>query len=360
MKVALPLLMGLALLGAACSGDKNTEKLSAKAPVRTAAVERANLAQTLQAVGNVRASASVGLIPRVTGQILAVNFKEGQEVREGEPLVQIDPAPYAAALKEKQGLLAKSEAQLIKANDDRKRFGKLVHNGYVSQEAFQQTATDAAVLRATVEADRAAAENAALELAYCTLKAPISGRIGPLNMDRGQMVKANDATPIASIDTIAPCYVVFSLPEVHLAAILRRMERGPVQIMAKPTGGEAESGQLTLVDNSVDTKTGTIRLRGVFQNAARKLWPGQFVEVSMPLGEVENTLVIPSRAIQAGREEAFVYIIDENGKAQYKKVKVIFENNGLSAVSGDLAAGDKVVVEGQVRLAPGMEVRVVD
>lgn len=343
----------------ACGGEQPEQTKSA-APVRVAEARRSAISRNLHAVGNVRASATVGIVPRVAGEILAVRFTEGQEVKAGQPLIQIDPRPYEAVLREKRGQLAKSEAQLAKSLDDRRRYGKLATSGYVSREAYEQTATDAAAMRATVQSDKAAVESAALDLAYCTISAPISGRIGMLNVDKGNMVKSGDNSPIVQIDTIAPCYISFSVPEGNLAAILEHLKKGAIPIMATPTGGLPENGELTLVDNTVDTKTGTIKLRGVFQNSDRHLWPGQFVEISIPLGEVENALVIPSRALQSGRDESYVYVVDDEGRAQYKKVGVLFESSGKSAVSGDLEPGEKVVVEGQVRLAPGVPVNILN
>lgn len=278
--------------------------------MRVTPVMRADVPRLLHVVGNVRASASVGVRPRVAGEIQQVHFTEGQDVQEGQPLITIDPRPFEAALREKRGLLAKSQAQLNKALDDMARYGKLVGGGYVSREAYEQTATQAAALRATVQSDKAAVESAALDLSYCTVVAPISGRVGALNVDRGNMVKSTDAAPVVTIDTLSPIYVSFSVPEAHLPVILDRMGGESVPVTATPAGGQAEQGLLTLVDNSVDTRTGTIRLRGTFENASRRLWPGQFVQVQLPLGMGSSVLTVPSRAVQSGRDESYVYVVD--------------------------------------------------
>ncbi|SDF18115.1 efflux RND transporter periplasmic adaptor subunit [Desulfovibrio legallii] len=346
------------LLGG-CGDDAKTSG-PPPAPVRVAAVTRGDVPRLLQAVGNVRASASVEVRPRVTGEILEVHFTEGQDVREGAALITIDPRPFAAALREKRAQLAKSEAQLAKALDDMRRYGKLVGEGYVSREAYEKTATDAAALRATVQADKAAAESAALELDYCTVTAPISGRAGSLQVDKGNMVKSTEATPVVVINTLAPCYVLFSVPEAHLPAILERMAKGPTPVTATPTGGEPATGALTLVENSVDARTGTIRLRATFANADRRLWPGQFVQVELPLGTARNALSLPTRAVQSGREGPYVYVADAQQRAAYRKVTPLFEYRDATVVEGDLREGEAVVVEGQVRLAPGLPVRVVE
>ncbi len=343
-----------------CSGNERENSGPAPAPVRATPVTRADVPRLLHVVGNVRASASVGVRPRVAGEIQQVHFTEGQDVAEGQPLITIDPRPFEAALREKRGLLAKSQAQLNKALDDMARYGKLVGGGYVSREAYEQTATQAAALRATVQSDKAAVESAALDLAYCTVTAPISGRVGALNVDRGNMVKSSDAAPVVTIDTLSPIYVTFSVPEVHLPVILERMSGEPVPVTATPAGGQPEQGLLTLVDNSVDTRTGTIRLRGTFENTSHRLWPGQFVQVELPLGMGGNVLTVPSRAVQSGRDESYVYVVDAKKNAAYRPVKVLFEHKDISVVEGSVAEGDMVVVEGQVRLAPGLPVKVVE
>lgn len=345
---------------AACSGGDDAARGPAPAPVHVRPVTRADMPRVLSAVGNVRASATVGVTPRVTGELLDVRFTEGQEVKAGDPLLLIDPRPFEAALREKRAVLAKSEAQLAKANDDRRRYGKLVGGGYVSREAYEQTATDAAALRATVQADRAAVESAALDLAYCTVTAPIGGRAGALTVDKGNMVKSTDATPVVTIDTLSPIYVTFSVPEAQLPVILERMQGGAIPVTATPTGGSPETGRLTLVDNSVDTRTGTIRLRATFENPGRRLWPGQFVQVALPLGVAEDALVVPSRAVQSGREERYVYLVDADGRAVYRPVTPLFEHEGQTVVADGLENGDRVVIDGQVRLAPGLPVKILD
>ncbi|MDR2821195.1 MAG: efflux RND transporter periplasmic adaptor subunit [Desulfovibrio sp.] len=342
----------------ACSGGEDTSSGPPPAPVHVAQVKRADVPRLLHMVGNVRSSATVGVKPRVTGEIQEIHFTEGQNVQEGQPLITIDPRPFEAVLREKQGLLAKSTAQLNKARDDMQRYGKLVGSGYVSREAYDKTVTEEAAFKATVQSDLAAVESAALDLSYCNVITPISGRVGALNVDKGNMVKTADASPVVTIDTLTPIYVVFSVPESHLSIIQERMRLEPVQVTATPTGGQKESGLLTLVDNTVDTRTGTIRLRATFRNEEQRLWPGQFVEVELPLGVARGALTVPTRAVQAGREGSYVYLVNNENRAAYRKVTVSFEHQGDSVVEGDIAEGDKVVVDGQVRLAPDVPVQI--
>ena len=210
---------------ASCSGDKDGQGGRQAAPVHVMTVQPQDVPRVLGAVGNVKASASVGLTPRVTGEIEKVHFTEGQDVKEGDVLLTIDTRPFEATLREKKGQLAKSEAQLHKATNDAGRYGKLVGNGYVSREAYEQTATEAAALRATVQADKAAVESAALDLSYCTLRAPISGRVGGLKVDKGNMVRSSDTTPIVSIDTLS---------ERFFWAIIMRIAQEKVKLKTVP------------------------------------------------------------------------------------------------------------------------------
>lgn len=354
----LTLLFALLPSLVSCSGSGDDTAGAPPAPVRVAAVRRADVPQLLHAVGNVRASATVEVKSRVTGEIQQIHFTEGQDVTEGQPLITIDPRPFEAILRERRGILAKDQAQLNKAEDDMRRYSQLAGGGYVSREAYDKTVTDVAALRATVQADKASVESAELDLSYCTITAPIDGRVGALNVDKGNMVKNTDATPIVIIDTLLPIYVLFSVPEARLPLIQERMREGPVQVNVTPTGGAAESGMLTLIDNTVDTRTGTIRLRANFDNQGRRLWPGQFVQVELPLGIAVNALTVPSRAVQSGREGSYVYVVDKDNKAVYRTVTTLFEHRDKSVIEGDAAEGDNVVIEGQVRLAPGLPVQV--
>lgn len=355
-----PIILAASLLFLCACQNDNVKNSAPPAPVHVAVAERGNIMRSLDAVGNVEASATVDIIPRATGQIVDVYFKEGDNVREGQLLLKIDPRPYAVTLAEKKAQLAKSEAQLAKAEHDRRRYGQLVGSGYVSREAFEQTATDASALRATARADRAAVDLAALELSYCDVKAPITGRIGELKMQKGTMIKSSETGSIVTIDTISPCRVIFSVPEPHLPVIQDRMRKGDLEVLATPYGGQAAKGKVTLLDNSVDSRTGSIRLRGEFPNKDQSLWPGQFVEVKLPLGEIDNALLVPARAVQTGREDNYIYVVNSENKAEYRKVKKLFEVGGKCAVAGEIEPGEQVVTDGQVRLAPGTGVEILD
>lgn len=343
-----------------CDRGGSGDAADSAAPVRVAKVEKGDMTLALDAVGNVQASASVAITPRVDGEIMAVNFTEGQDVLAGESILEIDPRPYAATLAEKSANLSKSRAQLRKARKDRERYKRLVENGYISREAYDQTVTDEAALAATVEADEAALRRAELDLSYCSIIAPISGRIGELRLHKGNMVKDNDTGPVCTIDTVSPCYAMFSVPEAHLPAVIERMKSGKIPVTATPIGGKPVNGAVTLVDNSVDMKTGAIRLRATFENKSHRLWPGQFVEIRLPLHNYTDALLVPTSAIETGREGSYVYVADAENRASYRKVEKLMERDGVSVVSGDLLPGELVVVEGQVRLAPQARMKIMD
>lgn len=340
----------------ACSSENSVKNLTKPVPVKTAITERKDVIQELQLVGNVSPSATVNLVPRVSGEIVATFFKEGQEVKEGDILVELDARPYQAALAERQANLARSKALLAKAFEDRKRYGKLAQNGFVSREALDETVTSVSTLKADVQAAQASVNNALLDLDFCQIRAPINGRIGKLNVQKGNMVFANSSGPIAQIDTIAPSYVLFSLPEIYLDDIKKNMENGIISLTATPVGGKTATGELMLLDNSVDKSTGTIQLRGIFPNSDYRLWPGQFVNINLPLAEKKNALLVPTAAVQAGRTSSQVYVIDEGGKAAIATIKPLFEIDDQTVVEGDLQPGQKVIVEGQMRLSPGVAV----
>jgi multidrug efflux system membrane fusion protein len=314
--------------------------------------------RVIRVVGNVAASATVGVKARVTGELVGVHFTEGQDVQEGQPLFTIDQRPFQASLNEAQSRLERDIAQLNKATEDMKRYGKLVSEGYVSREAYDKAVTDAAALRATVRADEAALESARLQLSYCSITAPNSGRAGAIKADRGNMIKANDDAPLLVLDRLQPVYVYFAVPEARLSEILARQRENKLAIQAVPAGGEASSGTLTFVDNAVDVRTGTIRLRGTFTNENRTLWPGQFVQVTLVLGTDRDVVVIPAKAVQSGRNENFVYVVDADDKAQVRHIVTDPEDDGRMIVRDGLARGDRVVLEGQVRLAPGVPVEI--
>ncbi|MGJ3523341.1 efflux RND transporter periplasmic adaptor subunit [Nitratidesulfovibrio sp. D1] len=355
--VLLPLLA--ALVG--CSGGDDAAKAKPQkrpVPVTTALSEKRDLPVVVRTVGNVEPYATVSVKSRVDGQIVGVHFREGQDVRKGDLLFSVDRRALEAALNEAQARLQRDRVLLAKADEDVRRFETLVADGYVSREQFEQYRSTADSLRATVRADEAAVETARVQLSYSTITAPMSGRAGQVKVDQGNMVRAGADTVLVVIDQIEPIYVGFALPEMHLAAARARMAAGGVPVEARVPGpgtgtAVAARGAVTFVDNAVNTATGTIRMRGTFANESRVLWPGQFVDVYVELGILPGVVVVPSQAVQTGSQGLFAYVVGRDDTVQLRKVRTGLAYGGLVVVEEGVAEGERVVVDGHLRLTPG-------
>jgi multidrug efflux system membrane fusion protein len=294
----------------------------------------------------------------VAGELQKIHFKQGQEVQKGDLLFTIDPRPLQAALDGAVGQLGKDKAQLENANVLAVRYQKLYEDGISSKELAEQNRASAETFAAAVRADQAAVENARIQLSYATIRSPINGLSGNLVVYEGNLVKANDTTPLVMIAQSSPVYVTFSVPEQELARINRYRAEKALQVDAAAPGDEAHplSGDLTFVDNMVDATTGTIKLKATFANKEKRLWPGQFVNVSMTLTEQADAVVVPSQAVQVGQDGSYVYIVKSDLTAEPRPVKIGPVAGGVSVVDSGLAAGERVVVDGQLRLFPGAKV----
>lgn len=351
------------LLAACNGGGSGVDRKRPAAPVRVAPAVSTDIPRVINGVGYVAASSSVAVRSRVTGELMDVRFIEGDNVKAGQVLFVLDERPYAAALREARARLQRDQAQLVKARDDMRRFQSLSSKGFTSQEQYEQARTDALALEATVKADEAAVEQAELQLTYCTIIAPINGRAGVVKQNKGNLIKANDDNPMLTIDNLEPVYVYFSVPEAHLPAIREQMAHEQVKARITPQGGDVAqtvTGDLSFIDNNVDMRTGTIRLRTTYPNTDRRLWPGQFVTVQLVLGEHKNALSVPANAVLNGPTGAYVYVADANNKAIYRQIKTGAEYNGRMIVTEGLAPGDRVVTEGHVRLGPDMPVNILE
>lgn len=375
----LSTLLPLALLAvlAGCSGGEDAAKAKPQkrpVPVATALAERRDLPVVVRTVGNVEPYATVSVKSRVDGQIVGVHFREGQDVRKGDLLFSVDRRALEAALNEAQAKLQRDRVLLAKADDDVRRFEALVADGYISREQFDQYRSTADSLRATVRADEATVETARVQLSYTTITAPMSGRAGQIKVDQGNMVRAGADTVLVVIDQIEPIYVGFALPEMHLAAARARLAAGGVPVEArvpgpgKGDGGKADGGSgtgvgtgtavaargaVSFVDNTVNTATGTIRMRGTFANESRVLWPGQFVDVYAELGALPGAVVVPSQAVQTGSQGLFAYVVGQDNTVQLRKVRTGLSHGGYVVVEEGVTPGERVVVDGHLRLTPG-------
>jgi multidrug efflux system membrane fusion protein len=367
-RALLPVLLVLALgLGAYLYYVKLDGIASAKpigpgrpVPVLAAEAVRKTLPLTLPAVGQTQAAATVTVRSRVDGHLLEAAFREGQPVRQGDPLFRIDPRPLEASLNQAEANLGRDQAQLDKARLQLTRNQGLAPKGYVSTESLEDARASAQALEASVKADQAAVDLARLQLGYATIASPIDGLAGARLADPGNLVKTND-TALVTINQVEPIYLAFALPERHLAEVRRLMGKGGLRVQARPQdGGPPVLGEVGFVDNKVDATTGTIGLRATFSNQDRRLLPGQFVTLDLALGELTDVLVVPSRAVQAGQKGDHLYVVGSDGNVERRVVALGPRVGDETAILSGLAAGDRVVIDGQLRLTHGAKVEVKD
>ncbi len=352
------LLFALLAAAAGCSKQKAAAPEKPPVPVAVATVAQRPVPVELAAIGNVEAYSTVDIKARINGQVFSVHFQEGQDVKQGQLLFTIDPRPFQVALAQAEASLAKDSAQLETAKIQQRRYERLFEEGVVSSEQNDQVRTNAEALEALVKADKAAIEAAKLDLAYCSISSPIDGRTGNLMVHAGNLVKANDVPVLVTILQVNPIYVTFSLPEKELPETKARMAEGKVRVEATPpkASGNPEEGVLTFVDNTVNTTTGTIKLKATFANAARRLWPGLFVNVVVKLSVQPNAIVVPAQAVQAGQSGSYVFVVRPNRTAEVRPVVVARTVGGDAVIEKGLAPGELVVTDGQIRLVTGTKV----
>jgi multidrug efflux system membrane fusion protein len=313
----------------------------------------------LRAIGNVQAYSTVTIKSKVGGELVRVHFIEGQDVKKGDLLFTIDPRPYEAALKQAEANLERDMARAKNAQDDARRYEFLIQKGVVARQQYEKFQTDADALEATVLADRAAVENAKIQLGYCFIRSPIDGRTGSLIIQQGNIIKAEDINLVV-INQIIPIDVTFSVPEQFFSEIKKYMATGKLQVEALiPMNEERpEKGMITFIDNTVDSNTGTIRLKGTFPNREKKLWPGQFVNVALTLTTEPNAIVVPSQTIQTGQEGQYIFVVKEDLTVESRPVVAGRTVNNETVIQKGLQVNEKVVTDGQLRLYPGAKVEI--
>lgn len=355
-------LAGVLLLTAAVLGGCNQKKVQsappASVPVVVSAAEQKDVPVEVRAIGNVEAENTVGLKAQVTAELVSVHFKEGDDVKKGDLLFTLDRRQIEAELKRAESTLARDEAQWKNARVQAERYQKLLDEGVVAREQYDQIISNAEALEATVLASRAAVENARVQLTYTKIYAPISGRTGTLLVHKGNIVKANADDPMLTINQIEPVNVLFSVPESQLSEVKRFMREGKLRVQAVIPAEAARplGGQLEFVDNAVDPATGTIKLKATFANKERRLWPGQFVDVVLTLTEQPNAIVVPSQAVQTGQSGQYVYVIKDDLTAESRPVSVGRTVRGQTVIEKGVAPGERVVIDGHLRLVPGAKV----
>ena len=347
-------------LTAGCSRTARAPSGPPAVPVTAAPVEKMDVPLEVTAVGHVDAYSNVAVRTRVAGEVTKVAFREGQDVKSGDLLFELDRRPFQASLAEAEANLERDRARAREAAENLKRYAELVKKDYVTKEQFSQATANADALNATVKGDEAAVETARLNLSYCTIAAPISGRTGGLLVHSGNLVKANDDRPLVVINQIEPIYVTFAVPEATLADVKKRAAEGTLKVSALPQGAGADpsEGVLSFIDNAVDATTGTINLRATFPNRERALWPGQFTNVSLVLATDRGATVAPNTAVQPGQQGSIVYVVKSDETVEVRPVTVRRVHKQWSVIEKGLSPGETVVTDGQLRLAPGVKVTI--
>lgn len=347
-----------------CGNDAASAKRAA-GPAATVAVsvepaKQRTVPVMVEAIGNVEPFSTVSIKARVDGQIVAVNFTEGKEVRKGEALFRIDARPFEASLRQAEANAMRDAAAREQARSQERRYQDLLDKNFVSKEAYAQIRTNAEVAEATSRASQAALENARLNLEYCTIASPVDGIPGKILLQVGNLVKANDTAALTVINQVKPVYVNFAVPEQALAAIRKYMAAGTLAVgVAESKSGTAlANGRLVFIDNTVDQATGTIRMRAQFDNRDIALWPGQFVNVRVRLYDEPNAIAIASRAVQTGPVGQYVYVVNAAMAAEIRAVTVARTDGDTSIIAKGLADGEQVVVRGALRLSPGAKVSI--
>lgn len=331
-------------------------------PVGVVRAEQRDVPHMASGIGTVESLHNVTLRPQVEGVLAEVLFKEGQMVRKGDLLARIDDRPLAAALAQAQAEKARNQAQLRAAEQDLTRYENLVKEEAISRQTVEQQQGTVGELRAAVNASDAAIAAAQVQMSFTRITAPVSGRIGLRRVDPGNLVRVSDADGLVTVTQIAPISVVFSLPQTLVSSVqplLKQPDRAPVVAFDRDRGTRLAEGRLSMIDNQIDTATGTIKLRAEFDNADGSLWPGQFVTVRLQIDRSAGATVVPPRAVKQGLEGPFVFRVTD-GKAEVVPVSVGYTTDTQAVITKGIAPGDTVVFDGQSRLKDGATVKIVE
>jgi multidrug efflux system membrane fusion protein len=329
-------------------------------PIRAATAAIKATPVDFDTIGNVQTIASVSVKSRIDAVIDQVLVKDGQFVKAGDILFKLDSRASQAQVDQAAATLARDEVQLVNANHNLDRDKQLLTKDYVSHQQYDNDSATAAALQATVRADQAQLENAKVQLSYYTIMAPIDGRVGLIAIKRGNSIKANDV-PLATVNEIEPIYVSFALAQTNLPELRSAMAQGPVAVQVIPQGdkGAPVAGKVAFFENSIDSTSGTITVRASFDNGEQRLWPGQFVKVSVLVRTDSNSLVVPPAAVQIGQNGNYVFVVKDDNTTEIRPVTVDRTVNGMTVISKGLKAGDKVATDGQLRLGDGTHVQIV-
>jgi membrane fusion protein, multidrug efflux system len=360
--VWLCLSIAAVLFGSACSqkgvtGGAAQADMNFAVPVTVATVTQKTVPIEVRVIGNGEAYSTVIVKSQVDGQLHRIYFQEGQDVREGDLLFAVDPRPFDSALKQAEANLARDLAQERNAQAQAERARKLFDDGLISREQHEQFRSNAGALEAVVRSDQAAVDSAKIQLGYCSIYSPLTGRTGKFLVHQGNIVKAND-TALIEINQISPLYVNFSVPEQYLGQIKQYQARGNLKVEAIPPEDESrpDQGLLTFFNNAVDSSTGSILLRGTFQNVEKRLWPGQFVNVVLRLTSRPNSVVAPTQAVQTGQAGHYVFVVGQNLTVDSRPVVAGPTIGAETVIDKGLQPGERVVTDGHLLLFPGAKV----
>jgi multidrug efflux system membrane fusion protein len=327
-------------------------------PVTAGTVAAQDVPVFLHGIGTVQAYNMVAIKSRVDGQIVKVDFKEGQDIKTGDPLFQIDPRPFQAALDQAQAAKQKDEAQLVGAQLDLDRYEKLIGSGWQTRQSYDQQKATVGQLQASIKGDEAQINTAKLNLSFADIRSPIDGRLGARLVDKGNLVHANDNTPLVMITEVKPIFVSFTLPQDNFDDIRESQGKAPLLVYAYSGDGKKQlaEGKLTLVDNAIDQATGTIHLKARFDNEDERLWPGEFVSLRAVLWTRQDVATVPSQTVQDGPDGHYAYVIKPDNTVERRAVEVASIQDGIAVVTKGLTPGERVVVDGQYRLTNGARV----
>jgi multidrug efflux system membrane fusion protein len=339
------------------SGALERPQNTSAVPVVVAKIERGSIPIELHAIGTGQAFKTVSVESQVAGIVKEVNYRPGEFVRKGDLLVTLDDAPFRAALSQAQAALVRDQAQAELSRVELQRYNQLYRDGVVSKEQYDQSEATSASAAAAVSADEAAIQTTKIQLSYCSIYAPISGVAGAQLVYPGATVTASSAPVLVVINQISPLYVTFSVPQQYLEEIKQSIARSRLPVQATPTGSAVpEIGQLSFVNNTVDTNTGTIQLMGTFANSDSRLWPGQYSNTLLRLGEQHNVIVAPAQAVQTDQQGKFVFVVASNMTVEVRQVTAGQTVENQTEILKGLAVGETVVTDGQVQLVPGAKV----
>jgi membrane fusion protein, multidrug efflux system len=351
------------------SGSRPAGRTASAPPVRVAAADVKDVQVVVHTIGTVLANSVVNVKSQVDGPLLSAGFREGQMVKKGALLFRIDPAPFEAALRQAQAMADRDRAQLASAQADAERAVMLADRGIVATQQRDQLVATAKALAATLAADEASVERAKLNVGYTTIYSPIDGKTGPLLVYPGNQVHANDVAGLVTIAQIQPVKITFNLPQGDLQQLQDRMNENQLvaSVAARSDSAVAATGKqdmdipvkIDFIGNTVDAKTGTIELRATFDNPDQRLVPGELVDVSVRLETIKQAVVVPREAVNVGQAGDYVFLIDSANKVQMHPVKVLYQDQQIAALGSGVGPGDIVVIDGQLRLTPGISVSIV-